>query len=383
MGSSTSSSSRLPIYPGGCRLSVVIVNYRGWDDVVTLVDSLTPSVLVESGQCEILVVDNDSGQPIPESFQTPRAGVRLVLEPSNDGFSSGVNAGWRVARSPWLLVLNPDIVAEANLLDRVLDRIDAFETRLEGIPGVVGFALRNPDGTRQPSVGAFPTLARTVWEQVIPRDRRKYQPDWRVRPGRVDWVTGACFLVAAPMLAALGGMDEDFFLYYEEVALCRVASRSGWSVEFDPSIAVVHLRPLQNRAISTRMRVITRHSKLLYFRKHLPGWQFVALAGVIQAEAKLRANWCRIRGKPGIRAWRAIGGMARRLRSGVNFGGRAVRDLADSTEESASLADDEGDPRPAWSRRNRRRARTGRGRQAVAVARSAASWDSIKRMDPS
>ena len=72
------------------------------------------------------------------------------------------------------------------------------------------------------------------------------------------------------MLDELGGMDEDFFLYYEEVALCRSARRRGWRVEYDPTVEVVHLRPLQNRPVSPKMRVITRHSKLLYFRKHLP-----------------------------------------------------------------------------------------------------------------
>ena len=64
-----------------------------------------------------------------------------------------------------------------------------------GPPGIVGFGLRNPDGSPQGSVGVFPTLARSIREQFIPRSRRKYQPGWRIRSGRVDWVTGACMLV--------------------------------------------------------------------------------------------------------------------------------------------------------------------------------------------
>ena len=97
------------------------------------------------------------------------------------------------------------------------------------------------------------------------------------------------------MLEELGGMDDDFFLYYEEVALCRSARTRGWSVEYDPGVSVVHLRPLQNRPISPKMRVITRHSKLLYFRKHLPPWQFAALKSIVRVEARIRAAWCRVR----------------------------------------------------------------------------------------
>ena len=320
----------------------MIVNYRSWGDVASLVGSLAGCPLILSGFCEILVVDNASGEPIPASLRDPAPGVRLILQRSNGGFSSGVNAGWRASRAPWLLILNPDIVPGPDFLSEVAARVDAFERRPEGVPGVVGFALRNPDGTRQPSVGAFPSLARTVWEQLIPRTRRKYQPDWRVKAGRVDWVTGACFLVSTPLLEATGGMDDDFFLYYEEVALCREATRRGWSIEYDPGVAVVHLRPLQNRAISPKMRVITRHSKLLYFRKHLPSRQFVALAWAVQAEAKARGAWCRLRGLPGGRTWRAVGWMAHRLRTGGELRGSAVLTLADSVDESA----DDGKPRP-------------------------------------
>ena len=106
----------------------------------------------------------------------------------------------------------------------------------DGPPGIVGFGLRNPDGSPQGSVGVFPTLARTIREQFIPRSRRKYQAGWRIRSGPVDWVTGACMLVNSAMIAELGGMDEDFFLYYEEVAFSRAAQRQGWRVEYDPSV---------------------------------------------------------------------------------------------------------------------------------------------------
>jgi GT2 family glycosyltransferase len=258
-------------------------------------------------------------------------GVRLVARRENGGFAAGVNTGWRASRSPWLLVLNPDVEAEARLLRQVLARASQLEAEGHLTTGIVGFGLRNPDGSRQPSVGAFPHLARTVWEQLIPRSRRKYQAGWRVRPGRVPWVTGACVLLSARMLDTLGGMDEDFFLYYEEVALCRAATQRGWPVEYDPGVEVVHLRPLQNRPICPKMRVITRHSKLLYFRKHLPLWQFLCLSWIVSAEARVRGCWSRVQGRTvEVRAWRTIGEVSRALRAGAVLRGRDVLALAEA-----------------------------------------------------
>ena len=233
--------------------------------------------------------------------------------------------------SPWLLVLNPDVEVAGGFLGQVLARLDPHEADPDGPPGIVGFGLRNPDGSPQGSVGVYPSLARTIWEQFIPRSRRKYQAGWRIRSGQVDWVTGACMLVNSAMIAGLGGMDEDFFLYYEEVAFSQAARRLGWRVEYDASVSVVHRHPLQNRAISPKMRVITRHSKLLYFLKHLPRWQFLSLSTIVATEAAVRGIWSRLLGRSEeVRAWRTIGEIARRLRNEAEPRGRDVLTLAES-----------------------------------------------------
>lgn len=326
--------SRLPL------VTAVVVNYQAWPDVAALVGTLAASDEVASGLCEVVVVDNASDGPVPDLFRSPPRGVRLIARGNNGGFAVGVNAGRRASRSPWVLLVNPDVAPPDGLLARVVERVRRFEPN--DPPGVVGFSLRNPDGTSQPSVGVFPTLARTVWEQLIPRSRRKYQAIWRTRPGPVDWVTGACMLASACMLDEVGGMDEDFFLYYEEVALCREARRRGWRVEYDPTVEVVHLRPLQNRPVTPRMRVITRHSKTLYFRKHLPRWQFLGLCAIVAAEAMLSGFWARLRGRgEDARSWETVARIGRSLRRGSRLGGRDVLALADAVSGSRPS------PRPA------------------------------------
>ena len=331
----------------------MIVNYNGWDDVEYLIGSLASERAVLLGECEVVVVDNASDDPVPASFEPLPAGVRLIVRGENGGFAAGVNAGWRASRSPWLLLLNPDVAIEPGVIDRVLARIDHHEARPEGAPAVVGFALLNPDGTRQPSVGLEPGLVRSLAGQFIPRSRRKYQSGWTLRPGPVPWVTGACMLVHAELMCDLGGMDEDFFLYYEEVALCRSARDLGRRVEYDDSVGVVHLRPLQNRAISPRMRVIVRHGKLLYFRKHLPGWQAHLLAGVVAIEARVRGTIARGRGdRESVGAWDAILDLAR----GVPAKGTEVVRLADRATS--------GTPAPSRSPIAARDTRQGAGRSA-------------------
>ena len=318
----------------GPRLTLIIVNYNAWPDVLRLVSALTAEPEFGSGELEVVVVDNASADPIPERLRLyPPSSLRVLARPDNGGFAVGVNAGWRLARSDWLLVLNPDVEIASGLISQVIERIERIEGQSCQPPGIIGFALKNPDGSTQGSVGVFPSLWRTVTEQFIPRSRRKYQPGWRIESGPVDWVTGACMLVNSRMMAALGGMDEDFFLYHEEVAFSHSAQDRGWRVEYDAGVSVIHRDPLQNRAVSPKMRVIIRHSKLLYFRKHLPGWQFLGLSWIVTGESAARELMAWVLRRPQERrAWRTIRDMTRRLRAGDSVQGREALQLAEAVE---------------------------------------------------
>jgi N-acetylglucosaminyl-diphospho-decaprenol L-rhamnosyltransferase len=324
----------------GPRLTVIIVNHESWSDVLELTGALEAQPELQSGRAQIVVVDNASRGVLPEALSVHRIGQRIIFRPDNAGFAAGVNAGWRVAQSPWLLVLNPDVEVAKGFLGQVFERLERYHANSDGPPGIVGFGLRNSDGSPQGSVGIFPNLARTIREQFIPRSRRKYQPGWRIRSGPVDWVTGACMLVNSDMIRALQGMDEDFFLYYEEVAFCREARSIGWRVEFDPSVTVVHRHPLQNRPISPMMRVITRHSKLLYFLKHLPRWQFESLAAIVSAEAVIKGIWSKLtRSREDARAWGTIAEITRGLRNGCGPRGTEVLALAQAVKSGVTRAD--------------------------------------------
>jgi GT2 family glycosyltransferase len=161
---------------------------------------------------------------------------------------------------------------------------------------MVGFQLRNGDGTRQGSAGSFPTLIGTLLGLLRPRAQRKYRELPQRRPCRVEWVTGCCLLARRDCLRELQGLDEDFFLYYEDVDLCRRAHALGWSVWHEPNLWAVHHRPLHGRLLSAWVCVLTRHALLTYARKHWPGWQFRLLAGLVWVEALMRRGRARARG---------------------------------------------------------------------------------------
>ena len=335
----SSSKSSDPGCSSAPRLAALIVNYDSWDDVerlaIRLAEARDPSCAATDDW--IWIIDNASPRPAPDSVKAldHQRGTRLISRPSNDGFAAGINEGWRAARragADWVLALNPDVTPGPDLIAQALDRI----RRAEGRVGVIGLGLINPDGTSQPSVGPFPSLPRMVREVFLPRSVRKYWPQRKIKPGPVPWVTGACFLLRVSMLEDVGGLDEDFFLYYEEVALCRSATLKGWIVEFDPSIQVIHHNPLQNRGISPQLLVITRHSKLLYFLKHAKRWEFRILARFIAAQAWLR-QCLAPKGGARFRIWRTIRQLALTMSRDERRGqwtfprGRAVLDLAKAT----------------------------------------------------
>jgi len=275
------------------RISVIVVNYRQWENTAALVRQLSAAPCARRGAAEIVVVDNHSPPHRLAARLRRWPGVSLRRWGRNRGFARAVNEGCRLSRGEWFLLLNPDVSVPDGYLDRVLALADEL-TATEPRAGVVGFQLRNSDGSRQLSSGVFPTLAGTLAGLVRPRARRKYRALPLRERCRVPWVTGCCLLVRRACLEDLGGLDESFFLYYEDVDLCRRARARGWSVWHDPRLRVVHHHPVHGRSVPPLLRLITRHSLLLYSARHWPAWQSRVLAGIVRLEAcarKARAWW--------------------------------------------------------------------------------------------
>jgi len=324
------------------KVSVVIVNYEAWPETTRLVDSLCATPAFAGGEAEIIVVDNQSPGGIPPD-RSQAAGLTWIDHPANGGFAAGVNTGWQAARGRWLLVLNPDILVSASVAGQILALPDNLQT-LATPPlnrdrvGIIGFALVNPDGSRQPSVGAFPTLARGLPELFLPRNRRRYQITFPQRTSVVDWVTGAAFLVRADAMAELGGFDTNFFLYFEETDFCHRARRAGWFTVYHPAIKICHEKPLQNRPASPMIRILTRHSRLLYFLKNRPALEFQAMCLVVRAEACFKYGLSRLGfGAYSPTVWLAVQRLAKLFQSGNYPVGEAARNWAAAQLDSTAV----------------------------------------------
>jgi GT2 family glycosyltransferase len=247
---------------------------------------------MRAGDVEVVIVDNQL-PPHPLAARMRRwPGISLRRWGQNRGFARAVNEGCRLSQGEWLLLLNPDISVSAGFLDGVVHltgRLQAEAPRA----GIVGFGLRSLDGTHQHSVGPFPTLLPMLARLFLPRRRRKYFLRRLEKPRPVPWVTGCCLLVRRSCLEDLGGLDRDFFLYYEDIDLCRRAHAQGWSVHYEPSLEAVHHAPLHDRTVPPYLRLLTRHALLTYAHKHWPWWQFRLLAEIVECEARIRRHWAR------------------------------------------------------------------------------------------
>lgn len=296
--------------PPGALLSVVIVNFCQWRNTGRLVTQLRRSVALRSGVATVTVVDNHSpSHPVVRKLEKLN-GVSVRRFSRNLGFARAVNRGVAepgrprarasgsslpaAGASDWVLLLNPDVTVADGFLDDVATFVEKLAIA-DPSAGVIGFRLRNRDGTAQASSGPFPTLGRTLGGIFRPRARRKCTH--RPEPTRqsVDWVTGGCLLVRRDCFRQLRGLDETYFLYYEDVDFCRRASQAGWGVWFEPSLEATHHWPLHVRRVPAPLRLMTRHALLTYAQKHWSGLRAGILSMVVWTEAALRQGWATVR----------------------------------------------------------------------------------------
>ncbi|MDB0552475.1 glycosyltransferase family 2 protein [Ralstonia solanacearum] len=278
-------------------LAILIVTYNSAGEISHLLDHLRPELRPAAWQ--VIVVDNASHDGSADLVSAHHPWATLVRCPRNLGFAGAVNLAARHANADVLLLLNPDASAAPDCIAQGLKRMSS-EPRV----GIAGGRLLGDDGCDQPSARRFPSLlndalalsglsARFPHSRLFGRaDRTWCDPSVAAE---VDWVPGAFAFVRASLFQQLGGFDPRFFLYYEEVDLCRRARALGYTVQYWPEMRVRHTGGVSARSHSrttgsdfsgsgSQLTLWRMRSGLLYYRKH-HGW----LAA--WASNRLEATW--------------------------------------------------------------------------------------------
>jgi GT2 family glycosyltransferase len=272
-------------------LSVSIVAYRTPD----LVRRCLSAVAAESGtlDMEVTVVDNASGDETVDLVRREFPWARLVANARNRGFGAAHNQALRQARGRYWLVLNSDAAPRPRSLETLVAVLDA-----DAAVAAAGPKLRYADGSVQPSRRRFPTVATlfvesTQVQRISPDNtllRRYYVQDrGDDEPQDVDWLVGACLCLRAEAVRRVGLFDERYFMYSEEIDLCRRLRAAGWRVRYEPRAEVLHLEGGSSRADLAARDQRFQSSKLAYAAKWHGLGVATALRTYLVVEYLLRA----------------------------------------------------------------------------------------------
>ena len=262
-------------------VAAVVVDYHAGDALIACVDSLRAN-----GVIDVVVVVNGETGSVPGGLAD--RSVTLVTPELNLGYGRGVNRGAAAApQSTYLLVSNPDVVLHEGAVLSLVSYLHAHPK-----VGIAGPRVERPDGTLYPSQRLFPNfwlagmhaLLSPLWPtNPATRRYRSVRPD-----GTLDWVSGACFLVRRDAFEAVGGFDERYFMFAEDMALCWKLRESGFAAAAVSDAVVTHIEGL-SRQRSSRAMVVAHHVSAMRFE-----WQTARGVRRLLAPVALLVLACRL-----------------------------------------------------------------------------------------
>jgi hypothetical protein len=262
-----------------CDLSVVIISWNVRELLRRCLDSIQEGLKGEKGKgllVETIVFDNGSADGSADMVREYLPWVHLMESEVNLGFTKGNNLAIGQSEGRYILLLNPDT-------EVVGDALGTMVAYMESHPrvGALGPRLLNPDGTTQSSRRRFPTLATAFLESTVLQPwfqgskilKRYYlldRPDDEIQP--VDWVVGAALLIRRQALHQVGPLDEEFFMYSEELDWCYRLKAQGWEVVYLPTAQVVHQEGRSSEQVLPARHIHFQRSKVLFFKRYY-GWR--------------------------------------------------------------------------------------------------------------
>lgn len=251
-------------------LSITICSWNTLDDLKACLLSLREAR--DEANFEVVVVDNNSEDGSPDMVEKEFPEFRLLRQTRNLGFTGGHNLALKERRGRHAALLNSDTLVHPGAI-RVLDR--HFQAHPEW--GVIAPKLLNPDGSLQYSCRTFPNpvaaaFRNTFLGRLFPNNRATsdyLMKDWDHASIReVDWVSGAALFIRGDVLDKIGGLDPSFFMFCEDVDLCRRTWNAGWKVVYIPDAVVTHAIGRSTDKAPNRMIGRFHRSMFRYYLKH-------------------------------------------------------------------------------------------------------------------
>jgi N-acetylglucosaminyl-diphospho-decaprenol L-rhamnosyltransferase len=250
-------------------LSIIIVSWNVRDLLAACLHSIEANA--GSLSKEIIVVDSASSDGTPNMIRAQFPAVRLLYQAENVGFTRGNNIGLAAATGRYIFLLNPDTEIVGDALPVMIDYLDTHPD-----VAILGPHTLNSDGTTQSSKRRFPTMLTGIFESthlqrfaprgLLDRFHARDIPDTAIAP--VDWVQGSAILMRRAVYEKIGGLDEGFVMYSEEVDWCKRAHDAGFRLVYHGGATIVHHGGKSTEQASARTHVYFQKSKIRYFRKH-------------------------------------------------------------------------------------------------------------------
>ena len=253
--------------------SAIVVTYNSRPHVAACLQSLAGAR--DGVSLDVTVVDNASSDGTTDAVRAALPGAQVVDSGGNLGYARAVNLGIRSTRGEFVLVMNPDCVVAPGAAAALLAWMRAHPRC-----AIAGPRILNTDGSVEWSARSFPepltflfnrySLLTRLWPSN-PWSRRYLLSDWdHASPRSVDWVSGACMCVRRVAIEQVGGMDEAYFMFNEDVDWCHAMKRAGWSVDFVADAVVTHHVGASKSRVADRV-ILERHRGMIhYFRKFHP-----------------------------------------------------------------------------------------------------------------
>jgi GT2 family glycosyltransferase len=259
-------------------ISIVIVNYKSWKDLRNCLESL--AFESKNFDFEIVVVDNQSNDDQLTNFQREFSKVNFIENSGNNGFANGCNLGAKSAQGEYLLFLNPDTLAN----EKAIFEMWQFAKRHPTV-GIVSCLQKKPKGGYEKSIRFFPNFftlfgfTRALYKVF---NKKKFlSQDQVLYP---DWVSGSVVLISQEWLNQINGWNEDYWMYYEDIDLCKRVQTSNGRVALLTSVEIIHNHGGSSR-INLKTASLTKTevqiSKHVYVSTHFSGVHRVISLGVL------------------------------------------------------------------------------------------------------